>query len=297
MVDGDSSIIVINYLTSSTNSYSLPTGSLLSVYDLSSASSLGICSERAFYIVDYSGNVKLTQLSPSFFTYKCRVAPNLLSGQPNIYYLTAVFQVPYFYTYSPSTTRYALWNIWKIDAVALKATLFHEQLNTGNRYGATGTIVDDAGAFLISASRILVTSIADGFQPLYNYYRDTGTVSCSSTYQQAGLSCEKCNWDETIKSYCNTCNPSSGNCLSCLSVTFYQTSLKTCGACPANCYICSSATVCTTCMGNYTLVGSNCIINNLTGCVVSYWYSSTVSKCYLCAVGFMAENNLACKTC
>ncbi len=74
--------------------------------------------------MDYTGVVKFTLANPTIFTYKCRVAPNLLLAQPTVYYLTAVAQVQYF-KYSNGVMKYPLWNIWKVDASGLKATLFH----------------------------------------------------------------------------------------------------------------------------------------------------------------------------
>ncbi len=85
------------------------------------------------------------------------------------------------YTIS-STTYYPLWNIWKLDASTFATNLYLQQRNSATRYGGVSTVLDDAAAFLVNKQSILVASIATGYNPYYNYYRDLAAVACSSTY-------------------------------------------------------------------------------------------------------------------
>ena len=171
-----------------------------------------------------------------------------------------------------------------------------EQTNSGSRYGATSTVVEDAAAISVGKQIIAVVSIADGFNPYYNLYQDIAASSCSSGFYDNG-NCEKCSWDSSRK-FCTRCS-AAPVCTECLVYTYLDSS-KLCLPCPTNCYACSSSSVCSACVGGYTLISSRCVASNLTGCVHSYAYTGsgyTVSKCYRCEIGYFAEDDLQCKLC
>lgn len=100
-----------------------------------------------------------------------------ISGE---YYLTVVSQQQR-YNIS-STIYYPLWSIWRIQTSTLKAYLHHEQLNSASRYGSTSTKVRDAGVFYVDKQKIYVISIADGYNPYYNYYTDNLVSPCSTGF-------------------------------------------------------------------------------------------------------------------
>jgi hypothetical protein len=68
--------------------YTLPTNRTINVYHLSDAYLMAICTEQAFYLTDYDGNIALTVLAPAIYTKNCRIAPGWY-GVPGEYYLTA----------------------------------------------------------------------------------------------------------------------------------------------------------------------------------------------------------------
>lgn len=156
-----------------------------------------MCTERAFYILDYTGSVLYTLANPTIYTRGCRIT----HSSADLYYLAAIHETT---TYTLGSLRYPLWNIWKVDMSAYTAELYLEQTNSGNRYGASSTVVEDV--VLLGATRQIITavSIADGFNPFFNLYQDTALASCSNGFYN-NLGCEKCNWD-TSRKFCTRCS-------------------------------------------------------------------------------------------
>jgi hypothetical protein len=50
-------------------------------------------------------------------------------------------------------------------------------------------VVGDAGTFFVNKQSILVASIATGYNPYYNFYRDLGTTSCSDGFYSNSGQC------------------------------------------------------------------------------------------------------------
>lgn len=170
--------------------YSLPTDNSNSISDLSALSVLGLCTSRAFYLINYTGIVKFTLTHPTLYTLNCRIAPEWTGNQSGVYYLTATSERT---NYTLGSVIYPIWNIWKVDVGNLKATLYLEQRNTGSRYGSTGVPVNDAAAYLVTSKSIYVTSIADGYNPYSNSYFDTmptnsGISKCTNGFYSTSIS-------------------------------------------------------------------------------------------------------------
>lgn len=90
----------------------------MSIINLVSDSLVGVCTSRAFYILDYNGVIKNTLRYPAIFTRDCRMMESTTSGT---HFLTAVSEQTYYR--SNGVTYYPLWNIWRIETSPFNATL------------------------------------------------------------------------------------------------------------------------------------------------------------------------------
>lgn len=73
MADGQSSIVVVNISNNNGVDYSLPTLKIVSLMHMQSSSLVGVCTSRAFYLLDYSIQIKYTLKYPSLYTHRCRI--------------------------------------------------------------------------------------------------------------------------------------------------------------------------------------------------------------------------------
>lgn len=86
VADGQDNVMVLNYATSSVTSYLMPTSKVTSIFEIATINKVGVCTERAFYILDYSGSVQYTLPNPTIYTRGCRIAHD----SADLYYLTAI---------------------------------------------------------------------------------------------------------------------------------------------------------------------------------------------------------------
>lgn len=147
----------------------MPTSNVVSIFALSGT--IGVCTARAFYILDYSGSITYTINNPSVFTSSCRV----YFSSSTLFFLLAIHEAT-----SLSTGNIILWNIWKIDLQSSVSYLYLQQQNTLSRYG-TGRVCKDAGILYLDSQVVRVASIARTTNPLYNVFGFTGG-SCGTGF-------------------------------------------------------------------------------------------------------------------
>lgn len=71
--DGVNSIIVVNYLTDTVQSFNVPTDSVNSIMLMTADNLVGVCTQRAFYVIDHSRSIQYTLVNPSLITKTCRM--------------------------------------------------------------------------------------------------------------------------------------------------------------------------------------------------------------------------------
>ncbi|KAL4480121.1 hypothetical protein ABPG74_020637 [Tetrahymena malaccensis] len=115
---------------------------------------------------------------------------------------------------------------------------------------------------------------------------------------------------------CNNCDKnyalsSSGNCSSCGSGEFFQSTNQPCGNCPANCKTCNSATTCNECNSNFELNSTkscqSCQTNGqyydskqkqCGNCPSNCIQCNSSSNCSVCSSGYMVNSQKnGCQAC
>ena len=85
LTDFSDKLIMFDISTGTNTTYLMATSKLVSVVNMVNTAYLGVCSQKAFYIVDTSGTVQATQTYPAGMTKVCRIMPSSSS----LLYLTA----------------------------------------------------------------------------------------------------------------------------------------------------------------------------------------------------------------